>query len=415
MRRLIVVEFFSHGGLLHYSWQLAQGLARAGGDGLEVVLLTGPHPECRPGPSTPPNLRLLPELGTWNPQQPPPGLGRVLPRRLLRAGRALIYLRAWMRIVRVTRRERPDWILLGDFEHACDLWGARWLRRAGRRRAGAPGWRVADVWHNVEAFDRERVGALVRQPRWRLRLARSLDAVFVHGRELARQFEAFARVQPVAIAHGNQDWIVAQAGPDPDLRARLHLARADAVGLLIGNLSPYKGVEVLLDALAQIPPPRRPRIVIAGRPAANVRPEAWRRHAAALGLDPWLRWCLEHVPLEELAWYLRAADFLVLPYCAASQSGVAHLGLTLGKPLIVTAVGGLPELVDGNGFAVPAGDAEALALALERMAGDTALRQRCSRRSAELARSRHDWESIAREMLAALGMPLVAIPRRSRI
>jgi|GEM_PF-4455558 len=402
MRRVIIVEFFGQGGLLHYGWQLAQGIARAGGDGVEVALLTGPNPECRPGASTPPNLRLLPELGTWNPLSP--ARSRIVPRRLRRAWRALLYARAWLRILRVARRERPDWMVLGDFEHRCDLWGTCWLVRRGRRG----GWKVADIWHNVEAFDRDRVGGVVRQPGWRRRLARRLDAVFVHSLALAEQFEAFADRRPFVIAHGNQDWIVAQAGPDPHLRARLGIEASAPVALLIGHLSAYKGVEVLLEAMARIPPRRRPVAVIAGRPTANVRPEQWQRQAAQLGIEAWVRWQPAHVPLEALAWYLRAADFLVLPYVAASQSGVAHLGLTLGKPLIVTAVGGLPELLDGNGFAVPCANAEALALAIERLAQDAPLRQRFGRRSAELARTRHSWERIGGEVLAALGMPAAA-------
>ncbi|MGH3182630.1 MAG: glycosyltransferase, partial [Streptosporangiaceae bacterium] len=81
--------------------------------------------------------------------------------------------------------------------------------------------------------------------------------------------------------------------------------------------------------------------------------------------------------------------------------GVAHLALTFGKPLIVTDVGGLPEIIAGNGLVVAPGNAVALAAALDRLGADAALRHRLGRRSAALAATRHDWRRIAHDLLAA--------------
>jgi alpha-maltose-1-phosphate synthase len=61
----------------------------------------------------------------------------------------------------------------------------------------------------------------------------------------------------------------------------------------------------------------------------------------------------------------------VLPYIEASQSGVGSLAKAHGRPIVATAVGGLPELVaDGSGSLVPAGDAPALAAELDDLLGD---------------------------------------------
>ncbi|HVA63807.1 MAG TPA: glycosyltransferase [Terriglobales bacterium] len=386
-RRLLLVEFFSRGGLLHYSWQLAQGLAAAAPQ-TEVVLLTGRRPECAGAPA---GVRLLPRLWTWNPHFRPRGL----PRRLVRAWRGGRYLLAWAQVLRTARREAPDVILLGDLEHRCDAWFVRRLRRS---RAG---WHLADIWHNVEAFDRTRSGRLLRRPAWRPRLARQFDTVFVHGPTLAAQFEGLTGVRPQVIAHGNQNWLVEQAGPDPELDRRLQLPPGRPVALLFGTLSAYKGVEVLLRALAAIPERRRPLALIAGLPTAGVRLEAWQAEARRLGIASWVRWEARYIPTPEIAWYFRRADLVVLPYVAASQSGVAHLALTLGKPLIVTTAGGLKELIAGNGLVVEAGAVGPLAAALARLAGDAELRRRQGRRSAALAATRHDWRTVARSLLAA--------------
>jgi glycosyltransferase involved in cell wall biosynthesis len=68
----------------------------------------------------------------------------------------------------------------------------------------------------------------------------------------------------------------------------------------------------------------------------------------------------------ELSLYLSAADVLVIPYVRASQSGVAHIGMAFGIPIIASEVGGLKESLgkyDGTVFVRP-GSADALTEAL---------------------------------------------------
>jgi glycosyltransferase involved in cell wall biosynthesis len=389
-----MVEFFARGGLIHYSWQLAQALQR---QGAAVTLLTGPDSECRPdGDATP---RLLQALRTWNPHRRPRGL----PRRLVRLWRGLTYVRAWRQVERIAWRERPEVVLLTDLEHRCDLWFLRRLRRGP--------WRLSDIWHNVTPFERTRRGRLLRRAAWRKRLAGLFDTVFVHGAAMRSDFERFACRTAVAVPHGNQSWIAAQAGPDPGLDQRLALPPDRPMALLFGSLSEYKGIGVFLQALAALAPEARPVAVIAGMPMAGVRPGEWDAQARRLGVAPWVRWDRRYVPLPEVAWYFRRADIVVLPYRAASQSGVAHLALTFGRPLIVTEVGGLPELIAGNGIVIPPNDPSALALALERLVGDAGTRAAMGARAAHLAATRHDWDTIARRMLAAWNTP----PPRSPI
>ena len=397
-RCLLLVEFLGRGGLLHYAAQLARGLAGEAARGVEVVVLCGRALE--PG-VRPEGVRCLPRLATWNPHHRPRGV----PRRLLRAWRGVVYGWAWVQVAATVARLRPQLVLLGDLEHGGDAWGVRWLRRRLRRQS--PPGHLADVWHNLRPFGRQPGEAVERRAEWRVPMARQFDTVFVHGERLALEFEQMTGRRAVAIAHGNQQWLVDLAGEDPKLDERLGLSPSVPLGLLLGALSPYKGVEELLEALGRTAPERRPQMLIAGQPTAGASWGAWQAQTARLGLGGWVHWEGRYVPTAELAWYFRRADFVVLPYRAAAQSGVAHLALTLGKPLLVTRVGGLPELVDGNGLVVALGDAEELGRALETMVVDGDQRRRWGERSAQLAVERHAWPVIARRVLEAAAPSLL--------
>jgi glycosyltransferase involved in cell wall biosynthesis len=91
----------------------------------------------------------------------------------------------------------------------------------------------------------------------------------------------------------------------------------------------------------------------------------------------------------------------VLPYREADQSGVLFTALAFEKPLLVSDVGGLAELVaSGAARAVAAGDAQALHGALEELLADRVqLRAMAARAGAE-AREHYAWEDIGRRTLA---------------
>ena len=77
-------------------------------------------------------------------------------------------------------------------------------------------------------------------------------------------------------------------------------------------------------------------------------------------------WRSEFIPDSEVRYYFSAADLIVQPYKTATQSGVTQIAYHFEKPMLVTRVGGLPEIVpDGKvGYAVEP-TVEAIAAALQ--------------------------------------------------
>lgn len=185
--------------------------------------------------------------------------------------------------------------------------------------------------------------------------------------------------------------------------------------LFFGRIWPYKGLEYLIRAQPRISAEfPRARIVIAGMG------EDFDRYRRMIH-DP-SRFTIKNTYVSDVdrAELFARARVVVLPYVEASQSGVIPLAYRFGKPVVVTSVGGLPEMVDDGitGFVVPPRDEHALAEAVLRLLRDDALRIRLG----ENGRRKLDTECapdvVARQTLAtycrALDLePLTGLDRTS--
>jgi glycosyltransferase involved in cell wall biosynthesis len=104
---------------------------------------------------------------------------------------------------------------------------------------------------------------------------------------------------------------------------------------------------------------------------------------------------------RELPAYFRRADLVVLPYRQIDQSGVLFTALAFGRPLLLSDVGGFPELA-GTGAAriVPSGDPAALHTALAELIADPAERRRMATAALRAGSGEYSWETVARRTLA---------------
>lgn len=178
----------------------------------------------------------------------------------------------------------------------------------------------------------------------------------------------------------------------------------DAGGLQLlqfGLVRPYKGLEVLLEALARPEVPGDVRLVVAGEFWTPV--EQLRARAAALGLADRVELRPGYVAAADLPELFSAADAVVLPYVSATSSIVPDLAHRHGRPVVVTRAGTLADTVrDGvDGLVVPPADPVALAAALVRLAAPGE-RERLRAGVAPQAREER-WEPYVDALLALCG------------
>lgn len=386
--RIALIEFPPSGGLYQFAVQLGSALAQ---QDHRVALVTGPRPEIVPDV---PGLRVLPVLPTWHPTA-----GADAPewwRRARRGVRAGQHALAWAYTVAWLRRHRPDAVMWSSWRFGLDGLGVQLTRRA------LPNTVLALVAHEPvplveqpgsEALEKETGG--LDSPLGRA--YRTLDVAFVLG-DKAR--EVLQRVwQPSApvevIPHGTEEVFLGDGPVAPVAGTAAHV-------LFFGTITGYKGLPDLLRVWPRVREevPEATLTVAGGVSADTDLPALTDQVSRMDGVE--LR--AGYVASEEVRDLFQAARVVALPYRRSSQSGVAHLAQTFGRPVVTTRVGDIPTVVrDGiSGWVVPPGDDDALVAALVEVLRSPEEAARRGEVGREELLAQASWSTVAERVADAL-------------
>jgi glycosyltransferase involved in cell wall biosynthesis len=385
-----VIETAPFGGLLHYAAQLADALASAGDD---VDLIVPADNELESIGYAPGTARVRAELPRHeNSADDETTRAGLLVRR---ARTALWRVKVWVRIISLVRKESYDAVVLNG---SIDLWlsavGALCLVTLSGKA------KVTHVCHNVRPFNRWGGSDLFVSSRLLSTLLRALypafDVVFVHGERSRAEFEATWRgARALVVPHGDEH-IFGDPPPAPADEPR---------ALFFGDWRKVKGLSVLMAAFDELVE-RMPeaRLTIAGSPA-HEEGEADLVLRWAEGHDGRVETVAGYVPVEDVADVFGRARVVVLPYLVGYQSGVLHVAMTMGRPVIASDVGDLGMAIgkdEAAGILVPPGEPEPLAEALRELLSDPARAGRMGEAARRRAESASSWSSVATLMRASL-------------
>jgi glycosyltransferase involved in cell wall biosynthesis len=244
--------------------------------------------------------------------------------------------------------------------------------------ARACGARVVIEMHELQDPGEAGVPVARHYGRWGLRaLLRLAHGCVVHSKSDWRLLESgFGSLDTrvVVAAHGPYDQYAAAAGAaSPACATAVEVVRTaprpDVVNLLFfGLIRPYKGLEDLLRVFNGLSEEAAAGLWL------TVIGETWEgctEPAHLIRTSPHaerITFVNEYVPDEVVGAAFAHADVVVLPYRRSSSSGILHVAMSWGLPVVVTSVGGLPEAADGyrGAIFVPPGDPAMLRSGIEQ-------------------------------------------------
>ncbi|HLA87530.1 MAG TPA: glycosyltransferase family 4 protein [Anaerolineales bacterium] len=402
--RLALVEPNGSGGLIHYTYQLCAALAD---EGVDVTLITGKEYELA---RLPHNFRVNNMLDLWtlfNPQIAENIEASGWQRRwnkirwtVRRGQRALRLVLAWMRLTRYLTDLKPDIVQFSKINFPFEAVFLAHMRRRGLL--------LTQICHEFELRENHEGPFSSLILRAYSDIYANFSTMFFHANENRDKFlSLFPFVQKEKthiIPHGNSNWLLRNFPQTCDLdsiRNRYGLKEGESVVLFFGLLAPSKGIEDLIDAFALARRSCSAKLLIAGYPTKYINMDDLQARIAELNLADHVILDMRYIPLEELGALMGLATVAVFPYRSSTQSGALQVAYTFGRPIIATAVGGLPEAVEDekSGFLVPAQSPRDLADKIITLVNNPELSKQMGDYARHLSETRFSWGPVARQII----------------
>jgi len=407
--RLVVVEPNNSGGLVHFAYQMCNALAE---EGLDVTMLAGTKYDMEYQPH---NFRVKKMMRLWEKFDPSSmRIDQVNPiknywrriywnvRRLLRGIRLVL---AWIRLTLYLLKTRPDIIQFTRIEFSFETIFIHYLHQRG--------FIMSQVCHEFENRETtKQFAAFIERLNGNIYL--NFAVIFFLSDEVRAQFfnayPSIPKRNTCVIPHGNSGWLLnVAATPENTLRERYALGDSERIVLFFGLLSPSKGLDDLLDAFAIVCASSDAKLVIAGYPTKHINMNELAERVSKLGITSRVIFDPRYIPDEEIPSLMRLASVVIYPYRSGTQSGALQTAYTFGRPVIVTDVGGLPEVVeDGkSGFIVPPQNPPALAKKIILLVNDSALAEEMGTYARHLSETKYSWSAVAQQMRAVYKQALI--------
>jgi glycosyltransferase involved in cell wall biosynthesis len=265
------------------------------------------------------------------------------------------------------------------------------------------GKRVVFTAHNVNSGKRDTNDSWLNRLSLKIQYDLS-DHIFVHTNGMKSELVADFRVaedKVSVVPFGINNTVPNTSLSSAEAKHQFGLSSSDRIMLFFGNIAPYKGLEYLISAFAELlNRDRNYRLIIAGRLKGSEG--YWKQiqqGIARSGIRDRVIERIEYIPDEETELFFKAADVLILPYTRVFQSGVLFLGYSFGLPAIASDVGSLKEeIIEGEtGFVFNPRDSSDLASNIDKYFNSQLFYNLQTRRPQikAYANERYSWSKVA--------------------
>ena len=254
--------------------------------------------------------------------------------------------------------------------------------------------------HDVSPLNKSKINNLLN-----IIIYKSANILIVHSGKNKEMLLEKVSLNPDKIRivpHGNFNHYVPEKLLTKDeARKYFKLNSDEKVLLFFGFIKEYKGLDILLEAMAIVSKTiGNLTLIIAGAVQSERLAERYNKMISELPKEIRVIYHSDFIPREKVAVYFLASDALILPYKIISHSGVLHLAYSFGRAIIGTRVGDFEEFIeDGkSGFLAKSNDSVGIAEAIIRFYSNPySVKKMCSY-ARNLNDTKFSWTNIGLSM-----------------
>lgn len=357
--KILMIETGGWGGILHYSFNLMEALAKSG---VDVVLATNEKYELEGLPS---HFRVI----------------RIFKREA--------YWKTLWKLFRLLKREKPDLVHVQSPIAPRKDW--IWFFFLPLLKI-----KLVLTAHNVLPHETRPLDRFCHRLMYR-----AAHGIIVHSQanreEIGKVFPSLSPDRLRTIPHGHYAFFSGTPPSKGEARRGLGLPLDKKIVLFFGAVREYKGLDILMEAAASILKLRSDVLFLAVGMDLEGKRDRYLELHETLNLGEGFRLRFQYVPFQEVSRYFFAADLAVLPYRAIYQSGILLLSMSCGVPVVASRVGAFPETLEEgkSGVLVAPGNAEELQKGILSVLDDPGRLETLGKRGKELAEKNFSWEAIA--------------------
>ncbi len=300
----------------------------------------------------------------------------------------------WIRMGLRLKRERPDIIFMKywtPFMAPCFGTIARIARSNGHTKV------ICQV-DNVEPHEHH----IIDRPCNHYYLG-GVDGFIYMSEQVHSELKAYTQVPALFSPHPMFDNF-GDSVPREVAAQKLDLSAESRYALFFGLIRDYKGLDLLLDGWVKLKAEGKTqgkKLIVAGEFYTSAKSYLAQIERGGIAGDVILH---DHFVADDMVkYYFSLADFLVLPYRTATQSGVTQIAYNFCTPIVVTGVGGLPEIVPHDSVGrVCEPTMESVASAVDEMWSDDNLDR--YNKNIIVERKRFSWEAMCERTMELYGI-----------
>jgi len=298
----------------------------------------------------------------------------------------------WIRVGNRIKQEKPDLIIVRYWLPFMGPCFGTILRRVRKNKHT----KIVAITDNVIPHE-HRPGDMA----FTKYLLKSADAFLAMSRDVLKDLRQFTDKPAVFSPHPVYDNYGEAVSKEAACK-KLELNPSEKYILFFGFIRKYKGLDILLDAMKDERIKQAGiKLIVAGEFYGDT--DAYTQQIEANGIADNVHLFTSFIPNDEIKYYFSAADLVVQPYRTATQSGITQVAYHFEKPMVVTNVGGLAEVVpDGKVGFVAEPDATSIADAIIKFYTPASLPNLQENIATE--KQKYSWDTLLQNLFTVAGL-----------